>query len=273
MTTFSEQHKNILRSQRKKVLETLDAIAAYLVENGDVESEWRMMLIQEHMINYYEVIPDNGSLRTYEIDLELFVAGENGHAELKLFKKDVLKANDAILRVVANKLNDRKKKLMQMIHGVSNEQFELINAHIEHTESLLKKCYILKISGQLLLTEVAGLHFIDEIFKQSQDSEINSLTHDKYMQFKRNMDDLKELVQMYSPKNAQEDYFLVCTRKDIFEKRQQFNKSFSICKSLLHSFSQDGVMDSGKEQSILASFNNVQHLFFAKCGVFFKILT
>lgn len=87
------------------------------------------------------------------------------------------------------------------------------------------------------------------------------------------MDDLKELVSMYSPQSAQEDYVSLCSRKDIVDKRQQFNKSFNVCKSLLHSFSQDGLLASDMEQSILMSFNNLQHMFFAKCDVYFMVIT
>lgn len=273
LTAFSEEHKSILRTKRTLVLETLDSIAAYLVENGDVESEWRMMLSKEHMINYYDVIPDKGPLRTHEIDLELLATCENGHVEKKIFKKDVLKANSALLRIVSTKLKERKTKLIHMREGAPSEHLELINAHIEHTESLIKKCFNLKISGQLLITEIGGLHFIDEILKQIKDNEINSLTHESYTQFKRNMDDLKELVHMYSLERAQEDCASLCSRKDIIEKRQQFNKSFNACKALLHSFSQDGTLDSDTEQSILMNFNNLQHMFFAKCGVYLRILT
>lgn len=273
LTTFSEEHKNILRAQRKLVLETLDAIAAYLVENGDVESEWRMMLNKEYMINYYDVIPDKGPLRTHEIDLELSVIYENGYVEIKIFKKDVLKANEALLRIVSSKLKERKAKLMHMTEEASPEQLQLINAHIDHTESLIKKCFNLKISSQLLITEVGGLHFIDEILTQMKNNEINSFTPEHYTQFKRHMDELKELVHLYSPTNSQEDYASLCSRKDIINKRQQFNKSFNICKSLLHSFSQEGILASDTEQSILMNFNSLQHMFFAKCDVYFMVLT
>ncbi len=273
LTAFSEEHKNILRAKRTLALEALDTIAAYLVENGDVEPEWRMMLSQEHMINYYDVIPDKGPLRTHEIDLELIAACENGHVGKKIFKKDALKANKALLRMVSTKLKERKTKLMHMREGAPNDHLELINAHIEHTESLIKKCFNLKISGQLLITEVGGLHFIDEILKQIKDNGLDSLAHERYMSFKRNLDDLKELVHMYSLERAQEDYDSLCNRKDIVEKRQQFNKSFNVCKSLLHSFLQDGALDSDTERSILMNFNNLQHMFFAKCGVYFRILT
>lgn len=66
---------------------------------------------------------------------------------------------------------------------------------------------------------------------------------------------------MYSLERAQENYDSLCSRKDIVEKRQQFNKSFNVCKSLLHSFVQDGALDSDTERSILMNFNNLQHMF------------
>lgn len=94
LTVLSETHKNILRVQRKFVISALDAIAAYLVKNGDVGTELREMLNKEYMINYYDVIPDKGPLIAHEIELELLVTNENGEVEIKVFRKDFRKANE-----------------------------------------------------------------------------------------------------------------------------------------------------------------------------------
>ncbi|KTD14490.1 hypothetical protein Lgra_0521 [Legionella gratiana] len=270
LTTFSEEHKNILRAQRTSVINTLDEIAAYLVENGDAEPEWRTMLNKEYMINYYDVIPDKGRLRAHEIDLELPVTHENGYIAIKIFKKDVQKANEALIRVVYLKLEERKVRLMHMAQDTTGDHLELINAHITHTESLMKKCVNLKLSSQLLIAEVGGLHFVEQILNQVKDS-LNSLTHEHYIQFKEYMYELKRLIQLHSPV-MEPGYDLFYSRRDIIDQRQRFNKIFNICKSLLFSFSQEGLLDSNKEQLIIKSFNHLQHLFFAKCDVNFMAL-
>jgi len=273
LTVFSEEHKNILRAQRTLALEMLGTFAAYLIENGDAEPTWPIQLNQGHLLNYYDVIPDKGPLRSHDIDLELFVIDEHGGAERKTFKKDVLKANSALIRVVVCKLKERKAKLMQMLSGISAEQLELINAHIAHTENLIKKCIQLKNNSQLLVAEVGGLHFLEQILLRLNEYDLNSFTHDNYAAFAMNLDELKQLLHQYSPENNTDDPALFYQKKDIIELRQQFNKIFSESKSLLHSFTVDGLLAPEQEQEVVADFNHLQHLFFAKCDVFFVMLT
>ncbi len=271
VTVLSENHKNILRAQRQHVMSTLDAIAGYLFENGDVDAEWRMMLNNEHRINYYDVIPDKGRLRCHEIDIELLVTNQNREFEIKEFKKDVRKANEALISIVNSTLKDRKAKLLDMLKDATGESRDLINAHITQTENLMKECFYLKFCSQLILAEVGGLHFIADVLKQVREN-IRSYTHVNYIQFKKYMNKLKEIVQLYSPVREQGDYVLRYSSRDILVQRQEFNKNFNLCKSLLVSFLQEELVDYDKEQMIIKSLDDLQHLFFAKCDVNLLVL-
>ncbi|HHT9995312.1 TPA: hypothetical protein ACT9M5_002813 [Legionella pneumophila] len=271
LTVLSETHKNILRVQRKFVISALDAIAAYLVKNGDVGTELREMLNKEYMINYYDVIPDKGPLIAHEIELELLVTNENGEVEIKVFRKDFRKANEALICIVSSKLKGRKARLLDMLKDATGEQIKLINTHITQTENLIKECYYLKLRSQLLIAEVGGLHFIDDILKQVSKN-IKSDAHANYILFKKELQTLKELVQLNSPVREQRDYIFPYDTQDILAQRREFNKVFNNCKLLLSSLLQEGLLESTHENSIIMSFKHLQHLFFEKCDVNFIAL-
>ncbi len=269
LSTFSEEHKNILKMHRKLVLNSLNLIADYLVSNQEVSDNWKAQINEEHRINYYEVIPKASRLQTKEIELEILVTNSNGVITTTVFRKNITNANNALISIVREKLLERINKLTIMKETASEEQKGLIDQHLDYTLSLVEECYFLKINSQLLICEIGALNYLHKI-----NNKLNELIKDdneKTFLLKKHIDELEEIIKAQLPIKKDNINIVPFARYEVEMLKRQFNLHFNKTQSLCMKWCDQHPVDYSIKEYIHTCFSNMQYLFFAKNDVKFSI--
>lgn len=269
LSTFAEEHKNILRAQKKRVMMTLGLIIAYLIDNQEVSSGWRELLLQEQNINYYDVIPKGSRLQPKEIELEMLVTNNQGIVEATVFKKNTASENTPLISLVEEKLRGRIQRLITLGQTAPEEQREFINQHIQHTENLLQECFFLKINSQILICEVGALHYMNKITLQMEG--LMNQSSEEYLYFKTLLRELEHAIKRQAPAKRENANVISYTRHNVETTRQQFNNLFNQLKSLCFRLCFRQLVSSSVIENIQESFSDMQYMFFAKNDVNFSI--
>ena len=269
--TLSEEHKNILRAQKKFVHRTLDNIAVYLVKNKAVPEEWRNKIKDEAMINYYDVIPKGKRLRSPEIDLEVIMTRSNGEFETKVYKKNASQANASLIAFVNKALLERQSKLIAMRNKTTDaERIEQINKHLQQTERFIDECLFLKISSQLLIGEVGALHHAENIYSGITNS-ITKPNNIEYLKLINYIDGIKEVIKRHALIDSHGARVALGSRLDVAETRQKFNFLYSTIHDLYTSIARKGLLElihnKPAELYLENEFYGMQQMFFAKNDV------
>ncbi|KTD50853.1 hypothetical protein [Legionella quateirensis] len=269
--TLSEEHKNILRAQKKLVHRTLDTIAVYLVKNKAVPEEWREKIKDEAMINYYDVIPKGKRLRSPEIDLEVIMSRSNGEVETKIYKKNANQANASLIAFVKKALLERQSKLIAMKNNtIDSVKLDHINKHLQQTERFIDDCLFLKISSQLLIAEVGALHHAENIYSGITNS-ITKPNNIEYLKLINYIDGIKEVIKRHALIDSHGDRVAPGSRLDVAETRQKFNFLYSTIHDLYTSIAQKGLLDlinhKPAELYFEHEFYGLKQMFFAKNDV------
>lgn len=255
ISALTAGEKKLLREHKDYVKSFVSDITRQLVECDLISAEKREACLDEDQWSYFGVLPQSHRLAVMDFEIELETQGPDNVKKTRILKKNYRDASTAVLDIMRRKLDLKKQKLERYCYVLDDEDLQETKNEIEEIERSMELCQLFKIGSQILIVEVACMHFMGKI--QADVDSVLEKGGDESIRLDSLMRALNKLIHRHSLLSETAQAYTV---NDITTTRREFNTIFAQLKEFILKIKSEKLNHKTVQDDVLT----LQKMFFIK---------